>query len=147
MSTTRPHLSTLNKKGLASCSLAGNTQYKQDDIKEDLAIDLKNVVKCGFNNLVKYFLYLGLKELSTKKRELDRYQSQIEDLQRECLYPSINNNGRKVIPQSSDAGSPAEGSSMTESTGQGKATGSPITQQPEKAKAGPLEKDLRSSPL
>lgn len=82
---------------------------RQEEIKEDIALDLQNAVKCGFDPLLKYFLYLALKEDSEEKKKLDELQAKIEELQSKRYYKQENGaDGVGVTPQN-EAGSTTSG--------------------------------------
>jgi hypothetical protein len=63
---------------------------RQDDLKDDLEHDLKNAVKCKFDHLLKYCLYLVLEEDSDEKKEVDRLQAKIEKAQSERYYKNTS---------------------------------------------------------
>lgn len=66
----------------------------QKDVREGIEHDLRNVVKCRFDRLLKYFLYLVLKKDSEEKKKLDELQRKIEELQSE-RYHTYENVGRE----------------------------------------------------
>lgn len=63
---------------------------RREDIKEEIALDLGNTVKCKYDGLLKYFLYLVLDEDSEEKKKLDELQAQIEELQSQRYYKKEN---------------------------------------------------------
>lgn len=65
---------------------------RKKDIEEELEHDVRKAVKCGFDQLIMYFLYLVLKEDSEQKKELDRLQDQIEAVQLR-IYRKEGNSG------------------------------------------------------
>lgn len=65
---------------------------RKEDVKKELEQDVGNAVKCGFDQLIKYFLYLVLKEDSEQKKVLDRLQDRVETLQL-GIYRKEGNSG------------------------------------------------------
>ncbi|KAF8881297.1 hypothetical protein CPB84DRAFT_254733 [Gymnopilus junonius] len=69
----------------------------QKDIQEDIEHNLRNAVQCRFDELLKYFLYLILKEDSKEKDALDKVQDKIEELQWKRHYIYENDGREKKI--------------------------------------------------
>lgn len=47
--------------------------------------DLKNAVKCNFDHLLNYFLYLVLEDNSKEKKDIDAIQEEVEKVAIETL--------------------------------------------------------------
>ncbi|KAF8898275.1 hypothetical protein CPB84DRAFT_1157582 [Gymnopilus junonius] len=58
----------------------------QRDVREKIEHALRNAVRCRFDELLKYFLYIILKKDGEEKKELDELQVKIEALQWKRYY-------------------------------------------------------------
>jgi hypothetical protein len=83
-----------------------------DELKEDVVIDIRRSQRCDLDELLKTNLFSVLKHDSQEKKDLDRYQELIENLERKLDASSRANTAERNQENVHNAKNQAQGKSI-----------------------------------